>query len=65
MDSFKKSSKSLEKAVSENSYKSYLQAFNDKKFFHEEKKNFSDPNKKSKFDMTESYYKRHMKPEKK
>ena len=65
MDSFKKNTESLNKAIAENSYNRCVQKNFYSKYPHEDKKNFSDPNKKSKYDMSESCYKRHMKPEKK
>ena len=60
MDSFKENSKAWKQAIK------YNRRRNDRElaqanFSHEKHTNFPDPNKKSKFDMTDKYYNKHMK----
>ena len=64
MDSVKKNADNLNKAINNNAYRHCVEKTFEKKYSHEEKKNFPDYDRKSKFDMTDKYFKTHMKSDK-
>jgi len=60
MNPFEKNRQSFRKSVDRNTDRTIKESY-DKQYPHEVKSNFPDTDKKSKFDMTDKYYKTHMK----
>jgi len=60
MNPFEKNRQSFRKSVERNTDRTIKESYSNKNFA-EIKSNFPDSNKKSKFDMTDKYYKTHMK----
>jgi hypothetical protein len=61
MNSYEKNSKDFNKAINRNTDRQIRESY-EQKYSHQERKNFPDPDKESKFDMTDKYFDTHMKP---